>query len=300
MAARPSSLRHADVHQHDVGAVGVDRGEHLRAVLGLADDREVGGAAEHHRQAGPHERVVVDDEHDGSCRPRQPRPQPVVARVAVRPCSRRPPARLTRSASPMSPAPAPGISARPSSRQRPPADDLDRQRLARSTADRHRDRRPRRVLARVRQPLLHDPVDRAAGRDRQRPPPSTRCASATTVPAARDSSTRSATSRDRRLRALGLGSRGGLGAQHADDLAQVLERLVGARPHDAGRARDLRRRRVGPDLERARVQAQQRDPVREHVVHLARDPRALLTRACATRRSRSDSATGACARAARA
>ena len=34
--------------------------------------------------------------------------------------------------------------------------------------------------------------------------------------------------------------------------------------------------RVGPELERARVQAQQRDPVREHVVHLARDPRAFV------------------------
>ena len=40
-------------------------------------------------------------------------------------------------------------------------------------------------------------------------------------------------------------------------------------------ARDLLRRRVGPELQRAGVQAEQRDPVREHVVHLARDPGAL-------------------------
>ena len=44
----------------------------------------------------------------------------------------------------------------------------------------------------------------------------------------------------------------------------------------AGRAGDLLRRRVGPELERAGVQAEQRDPVREHVVHLARDPRPLV------------------------
>ena len=38
---------------------------------------------------------------------------------------------------------------------------------------------------------------------------------------------------------------------------------------------DLFRRRVGAELERAGVQAQQRDPMREDVVHLPRDPRAL-------------------------
>ena len=54
---------HADVHEDDVRTVGVDRREHLRAVLRLADDLEVVGAAEHHRQPGAHERVVVDDQH---------------------------------------------------------------------------------------------------------------------------------------------------------------------------------------------------------------------------------------------
>ena len=65
-------------------------------------------------------------------------------------------------------------------------------------------------------------------------------------------------------------------AQHADHLAQVLQRLVRARAHDAGGARDLLGRRVGAELERARVHAQQRDPVGEHVVHLARDAGALV------------------------
>ena len=42
-----------------------------------------------------------------------------------------------------------------------------------------------------------------------------------------------------------------------------------------GRVRDLLRRRLRPELQRAGMQAQQRDPVGEHVVHLARDPGAL-------------------------
>jgi hypothetical protein len=46
-----------------VRPVRVDRGDDLRAVLRLPDDLEIAGAAEHHRQAGAHERVVVDDQH---------------------------------------------------------------------------------------------------------------------------------------------------------------------------------------------------------------------------------------------
>src|SRR5919199_1039889 len=61
-------------------------------------------------------------------------------------------------------------------------------------------------------------------------------------------------------------------AQRADHRAKVFERLVRARANDGDRARDLLRRRVGAELERPRVQAQQRDPVREDVVHLAGDP----------------------------
>ena len=75
----------------------------------------------------------------------------------------------------------------------------------------------------------------------------------------------------RRLRRLADGAV----AQQADHRAQVLERLVGAGADHGGGARDLLGRRVGPELERAGVQAQQRDPVGEHVVHLARDARAL-------------------------
>ena len=42
-----------------------------------------------------------------------------------------------------------------------------------------------------------------------------------------------------------------------------------------GGARDLLGRGVRAELQRAGVQAQQRDPVGQHVVHLARDARAL-------------------------
>ena len=96
------------------------------------------------------------------------------------------------------------------------------------------------------------------------------------MPAWRDSS-----SRPGRLASVGCGRSGAavdgrLLAQHPDHLAQVLQRLVRAGAHDAGGARDLLGRRVGAELERARVHAQQRDAVGEHVVHLARDPRALV------------------------
>src|SRR5439155_26941389 len=63
--------------------------------------------------------------------------------------------------------------------------------------------------------------------------------------------------------------------QRADYAAQILERLVRARADHARRARDLLGRRVRPELQRAGMQAQQRDPVGKDVVHLAGDPLAL-------------------------
>ena len=64
-------------------------------------------------------------------------------------------------------------------------------------------------------------------------------------------------------------------AQHADDVAQLLERGVRAGADDARRLGDLLGGGVGVELERAGVQAQQRDAVGQDVVHLARDPQAL-------------------------
>ena len=63
--------------------------------------------------------------------------------------------------------------------------------------------------------------------------------------------------------------------QHADHGAEVFKRLVRAGADHGSGARDLFWRRVRPELEHAGVQAEQRDPVREHVVHLTRDPGAL-------------------------
>ena len=62
-ASMPPRLRHPDVHQHDVrrGLDGLlDR---LGAVLGLADDLDVGLLLEHHLQAAAEQRVVVDHQH---------------------------------------------------------------------------------------------------------------------------------------------------------------------------------------------------------------------------------------------
>ena len=64
-------------------------------------------------------------------------------------------------------------------------------------------------------------------------------------------------------------------AQHADHLAQLLhDRVRGGADHARGLG-DLLWRRVRTELERARVQAQKRDAVGEHIVHLARDPAPL-------------------------
>ncbi len=75
--------------------------------------------------------------------------------------------------------------------------------------------------------------------------------------------------------AAGGDSRPGVLAQHSDHAAQLLERLAGGRAQQLGGLPDLLGRQVGPDLQRARVQRDQGDPVGEHVVHLAGDPGAL-------------------------
>jgi hypothetical protein len=57
----PVEPRHPDVHQDDVGTVQVDGGQDAAAVVGLADDLDLRGAGQHHRQSGTDQRVVVDD-----------------------------------------------------------------------------------------------------------------------------------------------------------------------------------------------------------------------------------------------
>ena len=231
-------------------------------------------------------------------RPRQPRPQPVVAGLGV--AVLEPPAGELDALGEADQPRAGARDRRPAElRERRAADDLDGDAAARRAGDRRLDGGARRVLARVRQPLLHDPVDGPAGRRRQR---SRRRRAARTRPRCPRRATRRRARRRRAASAAGAGprARGLGGAQHVDDLAQVLERLVGARAHDAGGARDLLRRRVGVDLQRARVQAQQREAVGQHVVHLAGDAGALLRARLAARAGRARPRPGGCARAARA
>ena len=104
-------LRHADVHQDDVGLVQVNSREHVAAVGGLADDVEVRGAGQHDPQAGADQRVVVDEEDADRVVGTDGRTQDEVAR-RVDAMLRVPPISATRSARPISPVPAPGAGRR--------------------------------------------------------------------------------------------------------------------------------------------------------------------------------------------
>ena len=64
-------------------------------------------------------------------------------------------------------------------------------------------------------------------------------------------------------------------AEHPDHATQLLERLARGRAQQLGGLPHLLRRQIGPDLQAPGVQRHQRDPVGEHVVHLARDQGAL-------------------------
>ena len=58
----PSTLRHADVHQHDVG---FERGRalgRLGAVAGLADDVEVRLAGQDHAKSGADQALIVGEQ----------------------------------------------------------------------------------------------------------------------------------------------------------------------------------------------------------------------------------------------
>src|SRR5262249_26033243 len=126
----PVGTRHAQVHQHDVGRVLIDRGRDFRAVGGLADHLDAVRAVEHHGEPGPDEGVVVDEQHPdaprgvvghsgpagsaGSAVPAAPasagratparRPTPPPALIVW---SIPPPASRTRSVSPIKPVPLP-------------------------------------------------------------------------------------------------------------------------------------------------------------------------------------------------
>src|SRR5439155_18185369 len=84
-------------------------------IRGLADDCNILGAGEQHREAGADERVIVDDEHAdllihfGHGSQARSRKSP----CSSSPCSRWPPESAARSANPTSPVPEPGIPAAP-------------------------------------------------------------------------------------------------------------------------------------------------------------------------------------------
>jgi hypothetical protein len=59
----PIDARHPDIHQHDVRTQPPGRGGRLGAVAGLARHLDGRVAGEHGAQPGPHEVVVVDDQH---------------------------------------------------------------------------------------------------------------------------------------------------------------------------------------------------------------------------------------------
>ena len=266
MAAIPSSVRHADVHEDDVGPVEVDRAEHLAAVGGLGHHLEARCAGEHHPQAGAHERVVVD-EQDADHRGRRARR--TNAPSGSTPCSSSPPASVTRSASPIRPVPAPGSGDGRGDGHRREAADLDLQ-VAVGRADGERHGRSRRVLARVGQTLLRDPVGGAAdGGGRRRVAQFDPCGDP--HPGRPRLLDEGGEVGERRLGRFGQALAAVL-AQDADHAAQLVERGPRALADHAGRLGDLLGRCVGAELERAGVDGEQREAVGEHVVHLARDP----------------------------
>src|ERR1700683_244924 len=106
----PVEPGHPDIHQDDGGGVQVDGGQDAAAVAGLADDLDLRGAGQHHRQSGTDQCVVVDDEDADRDSHGDPG---MVARstkspIALVPCRRSPPTSASRSARPIRPAPGPG------------------------------------------------------------------------------------------------------------------------------------------------------------------------------------------------
>jgi hypothetical protein len=127
------------------------------------------------------------------------------------------------------------------------------------------------VLARIRQALLDDAVGRAPDRLRNAVRPRRLVAPADVharVPGLFDER---GNLRQRGLRPVLVD----LLAEQANHAPQLLERRLGRAADDARGLRDLIRRSIGPKLERSGVHAEQREAMREDVVHLARNAPAL-------------------------
>ncbi len=167
---------HPNVHQGHVDGVGVRRRLDLVAVGGFCGHLDALGTAQHHGQAGPDQRVVVDDQHpDGMARlahrrrrqagawcPRQPGLQaelPGSGRAKLDPPAAQPVA-LTESDQAGAASRDP-VGLRRAGKHR--VADVDDQLVSRGAGKRQPDRLPGGVLAGVGQPFLGDPVSGAAG-----------------------------------------------------------------------------------------------------------------------------------------
>ena len=246
--------------------------EHAAAVVGLAHDLDPVGAGEHHPQARSARARRRRRAGRGSRRPRQRRAQDEVAAGAPGPCSSSPPASATRSPARSARCPRRAAAAGARRRRRPAADDLDdqpRPAPRAGTVDR-RPRRPARACARSSAPPGRSgrrcarrgghvgAARRSGARPASRPRATPRSA-----PGGRRASAAARSVPSSPSRSTPITSRSSCSAACA------------ALADHAGGLGDLLRRRVGAELERAGVQAQQRHAVGEHVVHLARDPAAL-------------------------
>ena len=262
--------------------------EALAAVAGLADHLEVGLAAEHQHERRPHQRVVVDDQHPDhhaahGIQPCSTKLRPRGgARAGRRAARRARTARPGRAPSRGSRSPKPSglriTTSRPSSGE--PVSSIGQQRAGR-------------VLAGVGDALLHDPVERPAGRVRhrgRRARPGRR--SSTSSPDPRASSTSSpqvGVRRLRRERELAVGA-----AQHAEHAAQVGERLVRLLPDHRGAVRTSSGGEVLAERQRARRASRPaRSGGRARRASRGRSGPARWLRAWATRSSCSASARSA-------
>ena len=190
--------------------------------------------------------------------------------------SSRPPASLARSPSPTRPSPAPGVptplvACRLRAGLRIRMVDPVGRRAA--DVDQHGD--AGRVLAGVGQALLDDPVRRPAdllGHLRHVVHP---VVVLHPHPGLLGLQHQRAQVAEGRLRALAEAGRV-VAAQHAEHLPQVAERLVRLGLDQLGGLAHLVGGEVGAVGQRTRVHGDQADPVRQHVVHLARDPGPLV------------------------
>ena len=239
------------------GRCAVDGGQHAAAVVGLPDDLDLRGAREHHAaarsaRAGRRRRAGRGSAHG---RPRERRPQDEVARRA-RAVLSSPPASATRSRE--ADQPAAGAGQRlggDGDAHRPPADAPRTTSRSSATAIATSTAAAGACLRAFVRPSCTIAVGGPAERGRRRRVArARRSGSCTRIPAARLSSTSAGDVGERRLRRLGRAVSSPSRSTPMTSRSSS-QRRVRAGPDHAGGLGDLLRRRVGPELERAGVQA---------------------------------------------